>query len=236
MRYLHPIQGHEKFVASGRYRFFRDGQALRKTEAWTVHAHPDGAEFIRVDADSRSEDGKSILVEALQNAEKELLRFDIRYENANFEGGIKTLRASYHIAEGWMQVGYALNGAERAYLEMELPAGTMIDIPLLLLRGRTVMEMAGCEGRALSVFVPMFEHAQLFPGIVRTIQSPMEYVADDLVSIGKLPIKTRRYRYVDQAVSYWIDAHGVVIKRVNAFRQQEFVVLISDYAQRKQQR
>ena len=233
MRYLHSVQKHEKFVASGRYRFFRDGQELQKAEAWAIHEHPDGEAFIRIDVDSRLEDGKSILMEALQNTENEMVRFDIHYDSARFEGGIKTLRVTYSIAEGRMQVGYAMNGANREYLEIDLPASTLIDIPLLILRGRTIIEMARFGDKAISMFVPMFEHAQLFPGIIRAVESQVEYISDDLVSIGKLQIETRRYRYADRAASYWIDRHGVVIKRVNAFRRQEFVVLISNYAQQK---
>ena len=232
MRYLHPVQKHEKFAASGRYRFFRDGQALQKTEAWTVHEHPDGETFVRIDADSRLEDGKSILVEALRDTANELVRFDVHYDNANFEGGIKALRVTYHRVEGRMQVGYALNGADREYVEMELPSATLVDMPLLVLRGRTLMKMAQAGDQAMSMFVPMFEHAQLFPGVRRAIQPRVEYVADDLVLLGRRQIETRRYRYLDRAVSYWIDRHGVVIKRVNTFKQQEFVVLISNYAQR----
>ena len=233
MRYLHSVQRHEKFVAGGRYRFFRNGQELRQTEAWAIHLHPDGETLIRVDVDSRLEDGRSILVEALQNTENELVRFDVHYDSARFEGGIKTLRATYSLAEGRMQVGYAMNGANREYLEIDLPTSTLIDMPLFAFRGRAIAEMARDDSKAVSVFVPMFEHAQLFPGVVRQVEAQVEYVSDDLVSIGKLQIETRRYRYADRAASYWIDRRGVVIKRVNAFKQQEFVVLISNYAHRE---
>ena len=89
MRYLHPVQAHEQFVASGIYRFAKDEKALDKTEAWTIHSHADGERFIRVDLDARREEGKSILAEALLSRSGELARLDLRYENANFEGGIK---------------------------------------------------------------------------------------------------------------------------------------------------
>ena len=230
MRYLHPVQKHEKFIASGRYRFFRNGQQLRKTEAWTIHEHPDGETFIRIDVDSRFEDGKSILVEALHSTANEPVRFDIHYDSAKFEGGVKTLRAAYSMADGRMQVGYAMNGAKREYVEIDLPASALIDMPLLVFRGRTIAAMARRGDKPIPVFVPAFEHAQLFPGIAATVESQVEYVADDLISIGNRQIETRRYRYADRAASYWIDRHGTVIKRVSAFKQQEFVVSISNYA------
>lgn len=231
MRYLHAVQAHEKFLASGCYRFFKDGQRLPKTEAWTLHEHPDGALFMRVDADARRAEGKALLMEVLRSGEGELLRFDLRYENAHFEGGIKTLRASYHLMEGQLRVGYALNGAAREYREVELPASTLIDIPLLALRGRTVLEMAARQGGA--VFVPMFEHAQLFPGVLQPLEPRLSLAGEDWVALGSRRIAAQRYRYFDRALSYWIDERGMVIKRVNAFRQQEFVVLISQYAQER---
>ena len=110
MRYLHPVQGHEKFVASGIYQFFKEGVELRKTEEWAIHEHPDGERFIRVDADYRMEEGKSILLEALQTAKGEIVRFDVRYENDKFEGGVKNLRATFSLDKDVMQIGYEMNG------------------------------------------------------------------------------------------------------------------------------
>ena len=230
MRYLHPVQGHEKFIASGVYKFFKDGEELRKTEEWTIHEHPDGERFIRVDADSRFEDGKSVLLEALQNKEGEIVRFDVDYSNPKFEMGIKTLRASFSIDNDVMQIGYAMNGADRDYKEMELPKFTLIDIPFLIFRGQTTVEFVRYGDKPVPMFVPTFDFAQLFPGVLQTAQSQVEYVTDEEVGIGNLRFDTKRYRYPDKAISYWVDEHQVVIKRVNAHNQQEFVVQISNYA------
>jgi len=233
MRYMHPVQGHETFVASGLYKFFKDGQELRKTEEWTIHEHPDGETFIRVDADSRFEDGKSILLEALRNTSGEIVRFDVNYTNPKFEGSIKTLRATYAIDDDVMQIGYEMNGTERDYREIELPKFTVIDIPFLIFRGFTTVELARYGDKPTPVFVPMFDFAQLFPGVVQTSASQVEYVTQETVGIGKRVYDTRRYRYSDKAISYWIDEHQVIIKKVNAFKQQEFVTHISNYAHRK---
>lgn len=233
MRYLHPVQGHEKFVASGMYKFFKEGEELRKTEEWTIHEHPDGERFIRVDADYRVEEGKSILFEALQATSGEIVRFDVRYENAKFEGGVKNLRVTFSIDDDVMQVGYELNGSARAYREIELPKFTLIDIPLLIFRGRTTFELARFGDKSVPMFVPMFDFAQLFPGVVQMSQAQVEYVTEEEVSVGKLSFETKRYRYPDKAMSYWVDENNVVIKRVNAYKQQEFVVQISNYAQER---
>jgi len=229
MRYLHPVQAHELFVAGGVYRFRKDEKALDKTEAWTIHSHADGERFIRIDMDARREEGKSILMEALQNRSGGLARWDLRYENANFQGGVKLLRASYQVLDGRLQVGFNMNGAERQYLEFELHAATLIDIPLLIFRGETIRAIAKRAAEPQAIFVPMFEHAQLFPGTLQNTSAPINEDGEDVLLLGERQVSAKRYRYRDRAALYWIDEHGVVIKRVNAFKQQEIVVQISNY-------
>jgi hypothetical protein len=230
MRYLHPVQAHERFLASGCYRFVKNGEALRRTESWAIHSHPDGEKFVRVDLEAREEEGKSILVEALLDRDDALARLDIRYENDRFEGGVKKLRATYQSAEGRLQVGYSMNGGERKYIEVGLAQDCLIDIPLLVFRGSAIVKMAARAGGELAVYVPIFEHAQLFPGVSKMIASAVEYIGDDVVFLGNREVPARRYRYIDKALSYWIDCHDVIVKRVNSFKQQEIVVQISDYA------
>ncbi len=230
MRYLHPVQAHERFVGGGCYRFRINGERRQKTERWTAHTHADGETFIRIDMDARAEEGKSILAEALLDAGGRLARFDIRYENDRFEGGVKQLRATFQLAAERLQVGYSMNGGARDYQEADLPPGCLIDLPLLALRGATVKRLAEQAGRALPVYVLMYEHAQLFPGLLRNIMSPVERAGEDVVLIGKRESPARRYRYIDKAASYWIDDHGLIVKRVNSFKQQEIVVEISNYA------
>ncbi|MDE2748747.1 MAG: hypothetical protein OXI34_07280 [Chloroflexota bacterium] len=230
MRYLHPVQAHERFLASGCYRFAKNGTALQKTESWAMHVHADGEKFLRVDVDARAEEGKSMLVEALVSQDDALVRLDIRYENDRFELGVKTLRATYQAAADRLQVGYSMNGGERDYIELELPPGALIDVPLLVFRGGAIRKLAAQAEGALPIYVPMFENAQLFPGVLQRIASPVEYIADDVLLLGEREIPARRYRYIDKALSYWIDQHGMIIKRVNSFKQQEIVVEISNYA------
>ncbi|MCY4021613.1 MAG: hypothetical protein OXG39_19595 [Chloroflexi bacterium] len=232
MRYLHPVQAHESFVASGNYLFAKDGRSLGKTESWTIHELGDGSKFVRVDSDAREEEGKSLLAELLIGPDDEVIRFDVRYENGQFDGGIRTLSAAYSLVDQVLQVGYRMNGAARSYLERELAPEVLIDIPLLVMRGRTLFALSECKGKPVSVFVPMFEHAQLFPGVSRVVESPVACLGPDRLALGKREIVTQRFRYVDKAASYWVDEQGIVIKRINAFKQQEFSVTVSNYARR----
>ena len=230
MRFLHSVQAHERFLGSGCYRFFKSGKLLDKTESWTMHDHPDGERFIRVDADARRTEGKSILAEALLDHDNALVRFDIRYENKAFQGGIRNLRATYQRADKRLQIGYSLNGAERKYSELELPAEALIDIPLLVFRGGAIRAMAARANDPIAVYALMFEHAQLFPGVLQQVASPVELVGDDDLHLGGRIITASRYRYRDKAMTYWIDKHDLIVKRVNSFKQQEIAVAISNYA------
>ncbi|MDE2858997.1 MAG: hypothetical protein OXN94_14225 [Chloroflexota bacterium] len=232
MRYLHPVQAHESFVASGDYSFAKDGRRLSKTESWTIHELGDGSKFLRVDSDAREEEGKSLLAELLIGRDDEIIRFDLRYDNDQFEGGIRTLSATYSLVDRVMRVGYRMNGAARSYLEREIAPEVWLDIPLLIMRGRTLFTLSECRGKAVSVFVPMFEHAQLFPGVTRVVESPVELLGCERLVLGKREIATQRFRYVDKAASYWVDEQGIVIKRINAFKQHEFTVTVSNYAHR----
>ncbi len=230
MRYLHPVQAHERFVASGCYRFSKNGEALAKTESWTMHAHPDGERFVRVDVDARQEEGKSILAEALLDRDRACVRFDVRYENDRFEGGIKKLRATYQRADGSLRIGYSVNEGERKYRELGLPDEALLDIPLLVFRGGVIKAMAARAGGGLSIYVPMFEHAQLCPGVLQQVESLIERAGEDVLSLGNRVISASRYRYRDRAMMYWIDQHDLIVKRLNSFKQHEIAVTISNYA------
>ncbi len=230
MRYLHPVQAHERFAASGRYHFYKDGEQLQKTESWAIHAHSDGEHFIRVDADYRREEGKSILLEALLDADGKLARLDLRYENPLFPGGVRDLSATYQLANGCLQVGFQLNGAEREYRELALPAETLIDVPLLIFRGRTIAALAEQGETPTWLFVPTFDYAQLLPGTLQQVASPVISAGSEALQLGMRTIETRRFRYQDRAAAYWLDENDIIIRRVNAFKGQEIVVQLSNYA------
>lgn len=232
MRYLHPVQAHETFVASGQYVFAKDGKRQDKSEFWSIHELGDGSQFARLDSDARAEEGKSLLAELLLSRAGDLIRLDLRYENAQFEGGIKTLSASYTLLDRVLQVGYCMNGGARRYLERQIAPGALFDLPLLLTRGRTLPALASRQGQTVAIFVPMYEHAQLFPGVSSSVASPVEGLGSERLAIGKREIMTQRYRYVDKALSYWVDEYGIVIKRISAFKRREFSVSLKNYARR----
>ena len=232
MRQLHPVAAHEKFVASGVFVFARDGQAMAKTERFTTHELGDGGRLTRVDMDARENEGKSLLLHALFDSGGGMQRFDIRYHSEAFDGGVKSLSASYQFDTGRVQVGFRMNGAERDYVELDVPQDALIDMPLLCLRGRSLVHLARREGQPTPMFVPMVEFASLFPGIVTHAVSPVEALGEELLTSGGRAYLASRYRYRDKAASYWVDEYGMIVKRISAFKQREFLVELRDYARR----
>ena len=61
--------------------------------------------------------------------------------------------------------------------------------------GQTTFELARYGDKSVPMFVPMFDFAQLFPGVVQMSQSQVEHVTDEMIGIGKLSYETKRYRY-----------------------------------------
>ena len=117
-----------------------------------------------------------------------------------------------------------MNGDARKYTEVALPTGAIIDIPMLVFRGATIRGLAVRSSGDIFVYVPMFEHAQLCPGLLRQVVSPVERLGDDTVFLGKRAIAATCFRYRDKAVTYWIDQHDLIVKRLNSFKQQEIAV------------
>lgn len=232
MRYLHSVSMSEVFVASGVYKFFKEGDELPHSESWSIHEHPDGEWFVRVDDDSRGLDGKSLLLEALLDSQRRIVRFDVNYSNPKFENGIRTLRATFTLEGQVLQVGWSFNDAERQYTELTLPINTIIDIPLCSFRGRSTVALAEMGDSPVAVFLPLFEQYQLFPGAVATGHSPAEAGIEEEIAIGRQTYQTRRYRYPDRALTYWVDDRDIMIKRVSNYKQQEFVTVLTNYAHR----
>ena len=122
MRYLHSVSLHEKFVASGVYKPFQDGQPIDGIiEYWSIHELPDSARFVRVDVDGRDGgDKRSQLFEAWYSPQGNLERFDIRaYGVPNDK--LKQLRATFTLNNNYVEIGYNLNTQERVFEEIKLP-------------------------------------------------------------------------------------------------------------------
>jgi hypothetical protein len=119
MRYLHPVQMHEKFVASGTYRTLPGGEPSGSIEQWSIHEQPGGTRLVRIDDDTPA---ALFLIEAwvnLTESGRVIDRIDVygRSKAASASNAVQTVRATYTYFDDHIQIGRTLNDAEREHFE-----------------------------------------------------------------------------------------------------------------------
>jgi hypothetical protein len=225
MRYLHPVALHEMFVASGEYRYFRDGAPLAISEKWTIHELPGGATFYRVDEDGRDADGLSILSEALVSPDGQFERYNVQSFNAK-DSAIQLFKADYSFNEGYVQIGRKVQGQEREYIEFPLLMECAIYIKQTLYMGLTIRDVLAFGGKA-EVFAPQL----LSPGENGMQRIIVKAHSQETVEVGRKSIEAQKYQIADD-VFYWLDNHLIPVKRSYSHHDYQYVVQLSNYAHR----
>ncbi|GAB4346901.1 MAG: hypothetical protein Kow00117_23620 [Phototrophicales bacterium] len=213
MRYIHPVGGHEKFVASGIYHHQYDGVDTGTTESWSIHELPDGAWMIRVDEDYRAQDGSSVLIEGWRSPLTEggqLLRVDIHAFSGKHDD-IKQVRATYTVDEDVLQIGREINNGEREWYTLQLPAGYILSPECLIFAGFEVDELATRQDKRASVigYFPTFISDYAFKPVV--YQPVARFIGDEQLTLGN---KTYQARHFEQTESLhlWVDQHTILLK------------------------
>ncbi|MGJ3239944.1 MAG: hypothetical protein ACFE0Q_14630 [Anaerolineae bacterium] len=225
MRRLHVVAPHEIFVASGEYRYWRDGVPNKAFEKFTIHELPGGAFLYRVDEDGRDEDGLTILSEALINPEQRFERFNVQSYNPR-DPLLLNFKADYTFNPDYVQIGSQVQGADREYDEFALIDGCEIYIKQTLYMGLTLRHVLARDGTA-HVFTPQLlalDSSQLQKLIVKSqdIES---------LNIGRKTIDAHKYQVADE-VFYWIDEHGIPIQRQYIHDGATYQVQVTNYAHR----
>ncbi|GAB4508518.1 MAG: hypothetical protein OHK0046_01200 [Anaerolineae bacterium] len=212
MRSLHPVGTREKFVASGIYKHFEQGEATGTLERWSIHELPDGAQIIRVDEDWRERDGSSILVEAWRSPQGKIERFDLHAMGGKADE-IKDVRATFTFGDGLLEIGRSVDHAERQYLEMIIPEPYIASPKSLLFSGFEVMDLAAQPESAIISYFPTFvsEDTAFKPVAYR---QGITHVADEIIlDLTDKAHNARRYTQHPPASNHiWLDRYGVLIK------------------------
>jgi hypothetical protein len=193
MRYLHRVQMHEKFIASGTYK------APDALEQWSIHEQPGGTRLVRIDMEKAP---LTLLLEAWVNLTDEgrvVERIDL-YGRSDVE-----IRATYNFFDDHVQIGRTINGGERRHDEFAVNPpyiGTFADS--LLLYGYAVAR-AATTGGDYTVISPKAENA-FAPETGRMKVKPM---GEAEVKVGSKPYKTRQLE-IDDTYAY-LDANDVLI-------------------------
>lgn len=225
MRYLHAVALHEKFVASGEYRYFRNGEALAIREKWTIHELPGGAIFYRVDEDGRDDNGLSILSEALINPDGQIERYNVQSFNPK-DSETKLFKADYSFNEDYVQIGRKVQGQEREYEEFPLLEKCAIYIKQTLFMGLMIRDVLANNNQA-QVFAP-----QLLSMSANVVQKIIVKKHDtESVEVGRKHIEAKKYQIADD-VFYWLDEHQIPLKRSYSHNELQYMVQLTNYAHR----
>lgn len=201
MRYIHNVNFHETFIASGAYHL-KNGAI----ENWTMHRLPDGSHFIRVDIDEREiESGASILVEALQNTESIIERFDVHVFYSKAVDGVMSLRATYTLLEDYVQIGRSFNDQPREYNEVEIAENVYLTPPGSVFIGNSILHSTAHSSDMLRFEACLKHHP------IVTVQP---FYAELLEEI---PLEAAAYqtdtRCFDTTLGrIWIDDHHIPLK------------------------
>lgn len=223
MRYLHPISMNETFIASGIFHHRRAGGVLLTEESWTIHEFPDGAWMIRVDYDQREQVGPSVLVEAWRSPEVEgarIERFDISAFGAPGDT-IKQARCTYSLIEDSIEIGRSLNGEDRRYETLKLPAGYVLYPGGWLFMGFAIHQLQQDRRLVSPVLMPRWNFtgndAFLLEVLDWQIQSGSDAVLPvDGVSRSGRQITLETPVNVAGTFTGMIDAYGVILQGDNS--------------------
>ncbi|GAB5490261.1 MAG: hypothetical protein Phog2KO_04760 [Phototrophicaceae bacterium] len=225
MRKLHAVSPNELFVASGEYRYWRDGTQLPMIEKFTIHEVGDGAFLYRVDEDGRDADGLTILSEALISPDKQFERFNVQSYNPK-DDLLKAFKADYTFNPEYVQIGRRLDKNEREYDEFPLIENCEIYIKQTLYMGLTIQHILAGKGKS-QVFAPQLlsDEENLLQKII------VEERGTESLQIGRKTLETRKYQIADD-VFYWLDEHDIPLQREYTHDGIKYQVRVANYAYR----
>lgn len=225
MRNLHVVSPNEIFVASGEYRYWREGVALAISEKFTIHQLDGGAYLYRVDEDGRDEDGLTILSEALISPDFQFERFNVQSYNAK-DDVLRNFRADYTMNPDYVQIGRKMDKQEREYEEFALFENAQIYIKQTLYMGLTIKNILEGDGKA-QVFAP-----QLLSTDVNVLQKIIvKERGIEQLQIGRKMIEVHKVQIADDVV-YWLDQHHIPLQREYLHDGIKYQVKVVNYAHR----
>ena len=225
MRKLHAVSPNELFVASGEYRYWRDGTQLPMIEKFTIHKIGEGAYLYRVDEDGREADGLTILSEALISPDKQFERFNVQSYNPK-DDVLQNFKADYTFNPDYVQIGRRLANNEREYDEFPLIEHCKVYIKQTVYMGLTIQHILAGDSKS-QVFAP-----QLLSVDENVLQKIIvEERGVEILQIGRRTLETQKYQIADD-VFYWLDQHNIPLQREYTHDGIKHLVKVANYAHR----
>jgi hypothetical protein len=238
MRQIHPVGFQEQFVASGRYVYHVDQNSTGMAESWSIYQLPDQSKIIRVDRDARKTAANtSILLEALENQDDWLERFDIHLYNPNGKN-VRQAKASYIFFDQRLHLNRQINDVAGEQSEIELPENALIYPLLHVFTGKVIKQIASRNGQSVPVFLPRIDDLD-DPKVLSVIFDDCSAYQDgqDTISLAGRNILVSRYRFIGglytKEAAFWLDEHDLLIASEYQLENgHHWRVCLEDYARR----
>lgn len=212
MRRLHPLSPDERFVASGEHVAQRGGVV----ERWSVHEQMGGALLIRMDRDSRSVDGRSLLAEMWRSAEGGAERFSLRAYGGP-QDMYRLVRVDAAIFADSAEIGYSADEQPRqdVVLPVSHPAAVCPDGAVF--RGLAIhwAVQVGCPA-VLVVHTACNDPCPCCAATL-TVSSPPERIETGSIVVDGRVVWAQCWRWPGAAGfegDWWLDGHGAVLRHV----------------------
>ncbi len=212
MRRLHPVGKHEKFIASGIYRQYEGESAAGLVEYWSIH-ETGGAQFMRIDQDSRAADGRSVLMEVLRSPEGSIERVDLHaYGRAG--DAVRQAKASYNFFEDRSEIIRIVNN-QQYQEEISLPAGWVLDIGPALLFGLMVPRMAAAGSAQITAFAPLWQFHDPQHALEGTLRALPPFRYADTLTIERMgrSWQARLYQTMNEDTQIFLDDYDILLER-----------------------
>lgn len=214
MRALHPLSPDERFVASGEYLL----QPAGVVERWSVHEQKGGALLVRLDRDSRSVNGRSLLAEVWCSLQGSPERFSL-HAYGGPQDAYRSIRVDATIFVDNVMVGYSADNQPRqdAIVPLSCPAAVCPDG--VVFRGLALRWAAQVECPVVLIGHGHAAHEGAWPfyPAALAVASPPECVETARLVVDGRAISAQHWRWFGLAGfegDWWLDLHGAVLRRV----------------------
>jgi hypothetical protein len=241
MRQIHPVGFHEKFVASGTYSHYLDGELSGLVELWSIHELPDQEQIARIDWDGRNAviHQDSMLLEALfaPGEPGEKMERLLVHAYGRPTDPIKIARVTYTFFDDYVQTSREFDNQVSLIDEQEWssenvvqPAGTRLLMGFALARYAL---KAGTKVKAFS-YNPVLKDNSAFEGVF--CERIVQFIGDATLTIADKTYPARGYEgltpdeTLKREAMVWLDKHNVLLRHKSFWVDGD--VILTQYARR----
>lgn len=231
MQFITPIQNDERFLASGVYTHYQQGEPTGFYQRWTIHRQLDGTERARIHMDGRAADGRDILLEFVRRITDNVGFIDQCEVHAmgTAQDAVKAVQAAYQFEPDHVRIGRVIDGNPIPEERLDLPEGYVVRLASLLLTGYAVADMSMRNGKDVPVvaYSPQFKDEKAFS--LHVYNQSAQFLKNDMITIDGKLLKSRLYkRWVsdnpETVFNVWLDDFEIPLKQADGDGYRRFTL------------